>query len=101
MDAVPQEMEVVQKKSLSCSGTGSLLVYPAVEERHHYILEKSPCNLVCVTVQDDSRAELKLVLKKVPLASQCYQRSVAVQTMWSYSCNCHPFGSVLIRADAV
>jgi hypothetical protein len=50
------------------------------------MLEKSPCSLVCATVQDDTVESWS-----------CYGRSVAVQTMWSYSRNCHPFGSVLIR----
>jgi hypothetical protein len=60
------------------------------------MLEKSPCSLVCATVQDDT-VESWSSYGKVPLAWQCYGRSVAVQTMWSYSRNCHPFGSVLIR----
>lgn len=41
-DAVLQEMEVVQKKSLSCSCAGNLLAYPQVGERYRYMLEKSP-----------------------------------------------------------
>jgi len=101
MDAILQEMETVPKKSLNCSGTGEISWYTLqVEERHHYVMDKSLCSLVCATVQGDTRGELKLILKKV-LASQCHQRSVAVQIVWSYSCNCHPFGSVLIWVGAL
>ena len=57
------------------------------------MLEKSPCSLVCVTVQDDTHGELKLALKSPSDFAMLPERSMAVQTMWSYSCNCHLFGS--------
>jgi hypothetical protein len=64
MDSVLQGMEVVQRRSLSCSCAESLLAYPQAEERHRYMLEKSLCSLVCATVQDDPEKSWSSYWKK-------------------------------------
>src|SRR5271155_3613503 len=80
------------------NGEGHSMDAVLQEERYRYMLEKSLCSLVCETVQDDPEESWSSYWKKFLWLHNVTRDLWPHKTMWSYSCNCHPCGSVLIRA---